>query len=40
MVIKEAPVINTPPDDNVQGDNQENNNDIVLDNEDNIEIQN
>lgn len=40
VVIKEAPVINTPPDDNVQGDNQENNNDIVLDNEDNIEIQN
>lgn len=40
VVIKEAPVINTPPDDNIQGDNQENNNDIVLDNEDNIEIQN
>lgn len=40
VIIKEAPVINTPPDDNVQGDNQENNNDIVLDNEDNIEIQN
>lgn len=40
VIIKEAPVINTPPDDNIQGDNQENNNDIVLDNEDNIEIQN
>lgn len=40
VIIKEAPVINTPPDDNILGDNQENNNDIVLDNEDNIEIQN